>query len=316
MAYTLQQVIASVRELSFDRFVTPSFLIGAAGKENRYLTISSTSLKITDKTVPATPVVEVELLFATYPTLGELVNALISNSHGYAVSYAASFISGDACSTLLLLTDRDITIPVAISRTVFFSDSKIIELVKMYMQQILSMSCTEVDNMTDAQLNTFIQTLIGERPKHMCLWVAWWLVDYRRMYEMAGMSLGQSTFSNTGTNTLIGAYSSNAAVDVTIGDVFRLSEQQNAGNNEGQTPWQVGADNVLGDADTFWYKLQLWIRSTVEQMFGDYSLRKDTVMVGIIDLQVDQNFYAYFDNYPYTISPLSREILSSMEWSH
>jgi hypothetical protein len=54
----------------------------------------------------------------------------------------------------------------------------------------------------------------------------------------------------------------------------------------------------------------LYLRGLLEETFGDYSLRKDNVIPGYIQLQRELDFREYFDSYPFTLSPLSRGILS------
>ena len=148
----------------------------------------------------------------------------------------------------------------------------------------------------------------------MALWISYWLVDNRRVYEMAGEFLGQSTYAFSGEAGMMGIMEESSNIHVSIGDVFSIDDPVQQHYNEGEQPWRVGADNVLGDAHSFWYKLQLWIRSQFERLFEDWTLRPDTIMMGTTDLHKDTNFYAYYDQYPYTISPLSREIISSMQW--
>ena len=73
---------------------------------------------------------------------------------------------------------------------------------------------------------------------------------------------------------------------------------------------RVGSDNVWGDRYSFWYRLMLYLRGLLEEQFGDYSLRKDNVIPGYIQLIREYDFRAYYDSYPFSLSPLSRGILS------
>lgn len=311
----LADVLSSSRELSLDRFVTPTFFI--TGKySGLFLTITDTYLSIWDKSNsdPAKHAEVVHVSFITYPTLDSLLGILISAySSIIGISYSASFVANDSCSTLIPIQSVPITSETALCRRNFFSDAKIMEILTLYFVNALSMDGTEVSNYTAADFDTQIKLFEAQRPKHCALYCAYWLVDNRRMYESAAQALGQTTFSLSGQQGVLGASNVDSDVSIHVGDVFTLNSSRQDGKNTGEEPWRVGADNVLGDANSFWYKLQLWLRSQFERLFGDYSLRPDTVMVGSIDLQKDINFYAYYDSYPYTISPLSREILSSFE---
>ena len=73
---------------------------------------------------------------------------------------------------------------------------------------------------------------------------------------------------------------------------------------------RVGSDNIWGDRYSFWYKLMVYLRDLLETTFGDYSLRKDNVIPGYISLQRELDFRSYYDSYPFTLSPLSRGIIS------
>ena len=304
---TLGEVTTAARELSFDRFVTPCLFIG--GKEGQVIDITDTELIITDN-AGASPVVLTQLDFATYDTIEKITNALIVDTNKYSISYAASYIALELSTSLLTLTASPIFEPIAIYRKNFFGDQKIEDLIERYFQMILGVSCEDAET---ADLEEEIALMTCQRPDHMACWIAYWLVDQRRLFEMAGEMLGQSTASFTGKNGLIGVQEESSDIRVSIGDVFTLNSPAINQYNRGEEPWRVGADNVLGDANSFWYRLLLWLRDKIEQLYKDYSLRKDNIMVGVIDLQRDTNFYAFYDSYPYTISPLSREILSSFE---
>jgi hypothetical protein len=127
---------------------------------------------------------------------------------------------------------------------------------------------------------------------------------------MAGEFLGNTVFTNTGEGGLVSSYDGNANMTIRVGDVFELSKLPAMDFIEGERINSVGADNVFGDATSFWFRLQMHLRLKLESLFGDYGLRPNTVMVGQLNLDAERNWYAYFDNFPYTISPYSREVLS------
>jgi hypothetical protein len=306
---TFADILTSARELSFDRFVTPTFFIG--GATGYTLNVTSEKLQITHP-VGAIPVITpvTTLLFSEYPTLDDILQALMSDAMNYEVSYSASFIGSEPSSSLLPRTGANLSIAVPVYRKYFFSADMVMKLAHMYLEQVIGVRCEDIDVTDD------ISKFRSHRPQHMSLWIAYWLVDKRRLYELAGEIMGQSTFSFSGKSGMIGVSQDGGTIDVNLGDVFRLNDAPTTKFNEGERPAGFGADNVLGDAYSFWYRLQLYIRRQYEMMFGDNALRPDQIMMGTIDLQKDQNFYAYYDQYPYTISPLSREILGSMEWAH
>lgn len=299
---TLADVIRSARELSFDKFVTPALFISQK-QESQALAIDSTKLTISTATV-----VDLELLFSDYPTLEDIVRTLVTA--GYPLSYAASFVGSEPSDSLLPINSTLLDQPKPLYRRYFFSDVEVMDVMRRYLTMNVGY---RYEDAYSVNLTTEVAKLKNAVPHHMALWCAYWLVDRRRIYEYASEMIGQSTFSETGLSGMIGVAENGSSINVNLADVFSITDNPASKFNEGEKSWGVGADNVLGDASSFWYRLQLHIRSQFERLFGDFSLRPDTVIMGVIDLQKDQNFYAFYDQYPYTISPLSREILSS--WS-
>lgn len=255
---------------------------------------------------------KVFLDFVSFPTIKSVTDALNEDLNRFSLSYSASWIPSDPSNSLLTLSSTPISEAIPIFRKYFFSDERVIlRFVQRYFMMVLQVSCAD---MKTIDLETEVSQFTCQRPDHMSTWIAYWMVNERRMFEMAAEMLGQSTFSFSNQQGIVGVSSTNGTVEMSIGDVFRLTDNTNQDDyNERENPAGIGADNVLGDAKSFWYKLELWLRSLLERLYGDYSLRQDNVMMGNISLEKNQNFYAYFDNYPYTISPLAREVMSSFE---
>jgi len=299
MSQTIEDVVKSARELSFDRFVTPTFYVSEK-EAGESITITTTALTITKAAVT-----QLTITFSEYPTLEDVINKLITEQ--YPISYSASYISTEPSNSLLPLSATVLSTPVSVYRRVFFSNSEVLEVLRRYFVMLLGYS---YEDAYDIELTTTFEALgiSNAQPHHMALWIAYWLVDRRRVYEMAAETMGQSTYMFSGMS---GVGEGGVSINTSLADVFSITDEPMERYNEGELAHGVGADNVLGDAASFWYRLQLWLRSQFERLFGDFALRADTVVVGQFDLQKDQNFYAFYDQYPYTISPLSREILSS-----
>jgi hypothetical protein len=301
MAVTLEQLIQGVRELMFDRFSTPVFSFSKVGS-NYTATLTSTNLRVHN----SSNVLVEEFLFSVYPKLKDLVDALIASNQGYAVTYNAYFSDGSLCQFLSPFSAKSLNDEVSLSKKYFFTDDEIKNTIKEYFVYYLDKPCDEIDTMN---LSTDVAALKCPQPHHMSLWCAWWLTDKRRVYEMSAMYLQQSVQTGTGESTTMAYGNGGTRMTVQIGDVFSLEQDNTNQYNEGEAPWRVGSDNVLGDAQSFFYKLQLWLRKKIEDLFGDYSLRSSNVMQSQVRLYKETNFYAYFDNYPYTVSPYTRDIL-------
>jgi hypothetical protein len=302
MAITLAQVITGIRELSFDRFSTPVLFIKKPGS-GYTMTINSTGLII--KT--SLGVTVESFLFSTYTTLKALSDALVASAQSYHVSYNAYFTADAETTMLLAVTNRDISLDQQpIYKKYYYTDNEIMGFIREYYAYILGYPCADLSTL---DLETDVASLNCPRPHHMTVWCAYWAVDKRRLSELASIYLDQSAFSQSGDGGQISSANAGASMNVQIGDVFSLSEEGTQQYNEGEQPWRVGADNVLGDAHTFWYKVSLWLRKKLEDLFSDYSLRSSNVLQSHMKLEKDTNFYAYFDSFPWTISPYSRDIL-------
>lgn len=326
---TLNEIMTAVRELTFDRFIIPAFAIKQMG-ENFFLDIDKTfepimplpepddepveiikgklSLyKVVKQINPDTEVEEdikepiVDLPFMSYPTLEDLMNALIEAN--IIVAYTPYFRGTEPSTVLIQVKDKELTEDYTTFRRYFFSDEEIKDMIRWYYFVVLDIK--DVD-LTDE----IVGKLVRPSEKHMAIRVSYYLVDKRRLYENAANAIGQSftdgsdysgsTDASTGVGT---------TTTVNIGSVFSITEDPSQGYFY-EDYNRVGSDNVWGDRYSFWYKLMLYLRDLLETQFGDYSLRKDNVIPGYISLQRELDFRSYFDSYPFVLSPLSRGILS------
>ena len=301
---TLNEIMTAVRELTFDRFIIPAFAI----KQMSGYFISITPAKGDDlgrlvigKQEKTEEDTEQDMVFefSEYPTLETLMNALIDSE--IVVAYTPYFRGSESASSLIKVTEKSLDEDFTAFRRYFFSDDETAEMIKWYYWKVLDIPNVELNN-------DVIGRLLRPSEKHLALWTAYHLVDKRRMYENAANAIGQSftdgsdyvgsTIENGGTTT-----------SVQIGSVFSVTEDPARGYFY-EDYNRVGSDDTWGDRYSFWYKLMLYLRDLLETQFGDFSLRKDNVIPGYISLQRELDFRSYYDSYPFTLSPLSRGILS------
>lgn len=310
----------AVRELTFDRFIIPAFAIKQMGA-NFYLDIDKTFspetdgdieevikgkltiYKVTDtaETESEEPTKEliVELAFNDYPTLEDIMNALIEAN--VVVAYTPYFRGTEPSTSLIQVKDKELTEDFTAFRRYFFSDEEIEEMTRWYYFVVLDIKDVDLTDET-------IGKLIRPSEKHLAIWVSYYLVDKRRLYENAAKAIGQ-TFTDGSDYTGSSDTTTGTVTTVQIGSVFNITEDPNTGYFYEDFN-RVGSDNVWGDRYSFWYRLMLYLRDLLESQFGDYSLRKDNVIPGYISLQRELDFRSYYDSYPFTLSPLSRGILS------
>ena len=318
-------IIAKIRELSFDRFITPSFFIRARSNATDVtITIATDRLTITKGTTTK------DYLYTTYPTLDTLINALMSDTNVEAI-YAGSFIPSEPTTSLFAKASTNLSTYVPVFRVYYFSTTFIEKWFKEYLRLIINAPIAKYSNATTQDFTDgFADTVAFDynREMHMCLWVAYQLVGDRRLYELASQNLIQSTLGGNPDQLqnldIIDASSFSLTgpgsdIQVQVGDVFTLNEDKNTElgiYNSGEIPkdmvppWGVGSDNNLMDYYSFWYRLQLWLRDRLEMQCGDYSLRKDTVLNGRVSLdpRSSNKFYSYFDSYPWVFSPYLRGV--------
>jgi len=306
---TLNEIITAVRELTFDRFIIPAFALKQiAGKTisiipntkdvNGVVVYGRLSI---DTVTPAEHAVEpIVFDFSEFPTMESLLNALIEAD--IIVAYTSYFKGTEPSGSLVKVTNVSLDTPYTAFRRYFFSDTEIVEKIGWYYWKVLELRNVDLTN------DTLVNLLQRPGEQHMAIWVAYSLVERRRMYENASLSIGQSF---TDGSDYVGSSMATAPVStsVQIGSVFSITENASEGYFQEDFN-RLGSDNVWGDRFSFWYKLMLYLRQLLEETFGDYSLRKDNVMQGHVELTRELDFRSYYDSYPFTLSPLSRGIIS------
>jgi hypothetical protein len=239
------------------------------------------------------------------PTLSDMVDALIDA--GIVVATSGYFIGDELASCLrpgqLTVVGQDTTL----MRRNFFPDATVRRIIVDYYARVLHLRLLPPTLSIPDSLATSIQDMTEYNLGHMCLWVAYHLIEKRRLYETSNEMLGQSNWSD-GTGSFNSGGQPKTSTTVTVGSVFSMTDDNTSGYIDAEFD-RIGSLNTLGDAYSFWYRLQVDLRSRLETRYGDFSLRPDDVMMGKIILEKPLNYFAYYDSYPYTLSPLSRGIL-------
>lgn len=317
---TLNEIMIAVRELTFDRFIIPAFAIKQM-EEGYFVDIDKSFVPETDSETEEVlkgkliiykeavtsgmeseePKKEtiVELPFNDYPTLEDIMNALIEAN--VIVAYTPYFRGTEPSTVLIQVKNRELTEDFTAFRRYFFSDEEIKAMICRYYFVVLDIKDVEL---TDE----IVGKLIRPSEKHLAIWISYYLVDKRRLYENAANAIGQ-TFTDGSDYTGSSDTGAGKVTTVQIGSVFNVTEDPSTGFLYEDFN-RVGSDNVWGDRYSFWYKLMVYLRDLLETQFGDYSLRKNNVIPGYISLQRELDFRSYYDSYPFTLSPLSRGILS------
>lgn len=295
---TQADIIQAVRELSFDRFIIPGIAFKAiAGKA---ISIDPELLVIHTLGNQADVFYSADL--NVLDTFDKLTDDLLQNEIIFA--YTPYYSGVEKCANLIPVTNQSIASDYTAYKRYFFSDASILELIRYYYLSVLNIRLDIVD------LETWIPKIIYPNENHLTLKVAYWVVDKRRLSEVAAQQVGLTYTDGSAYTSSELPGSTTERITVQIGSVFTLEE--NPHNGELTEKFNVlGSDNVLGDKYSFWYRLSLYLRSKLEEQFEDYSLRPNEVISSdsMLD-RFDLNFRSYFDSYPFRFSPISRGIIA------
>lgn len=305
MPLTLTEIQQAVRELSFDRFPVPVFVVKASTGKS----ITNDNLKFEIKTSGA---VDFSSVYTAETTQEQLAYKLIQS--GYPIAYLGNFKGTFPNSDLVAFTGAPLSSNVTLLRKTFYSNDDISTVLLGYCKAILKYP----ESTLVSDLPTILADMDTVTAEHAALWCAIMEVDERRLADFAGAVLSGYFTDGTGLVMSGGLNTSNIwnngdSVTVNIGSVFNMNDAEGGGDiflGGGANPSLPGADNTLEDWASFWWKLFVWLRDKIEQKFGDTSFRKDSGIWSNITLEKPLNYQTYFDSYPYTFSKNTRNIIS------
>lgn len=295
----LTTIINTVRDLIFDRFAVPAFAI--KGIPDAVLNITENELVISKEGSPL-----VTVAFSQYDTLGKVADYLISK--GIVIAHTHYFVGSENPKKFIPVAAKDIDTDFTVFRKNFYSDDVIINEIIRYYYNVLNIRANNTAGDFHS-LENLLPKLISPSERHLVYWVSYHLVDLRRVYEQAA-SIMSGIYTDGSNYEGSGGVSSGVTTTVNIGSVFSIQENPQNGFFY-EDFHRLGSDNIWGDRYSFWYRLLLYLRSKLEEEFEDTSLRKDNVMVSDTILEKPLNFRNYYDSYPFTISPLTRGIIST-----
>ena len=141
--------------------------------------------------------------------MDSLVSALVEDS--VVVAYTPYFKGVETPQALLKITNKSLEENVTIFKRYFFSDDEIKEMIAWYYLVVLSIRGADV---TDELINKL------QRPseRHLATWVAYQLVDKRRLYENGALVIGQ-TFTDGSDYAGSVAGTPSSSISLQIGSV-------------------------------------------------------------------------------------------------
>lgn len=296
---TTTEIVNAVRSLCYDRFPITVFTI------KKSLT---SVLNIGNNITFTNPTLNKAV--GANDTLQTITDAFINNSTTIPIAYAPRYRYDEPVQNNFIpitSTTANVLENTPVQTKSFFHDNSIKIFLKQYFV-IVYQGKTFAD---DAEMDTYIQTLDARAIRHMSIFTAILLVEYRRFYEYAATSFPGALFSDGSGTALTGQEGSSSdgdTVNINVGGVFSLTDDLDDNQDKSNKDISaVGADNVLED-DGFWYKVWLWLRSLLEREFKDFYFRNDNVIEGSIILERPLDYMAYFGSWPFTSSPYVRNV--------
>lgn len=290
------EVISRARAMAYDRFPCPVIYVKKSSSPTWRLKVSSTAVKIED----ATPTEKFAFTLNGTLTYKDLLEDLILDDDLFSV--AASFAySENTVVKDLVPCNVSIGAPAVIAKKYLFDDTEIRDLIVQYLMRygILHCSCST----EDAAIQVELDKVLCDKEFHLIYWLAFHLVEKRRLAEMAGSSL-EVVFTND-EDAFCGGQVANfltqkpiGNLTSSVGDVFSISMDTSNLFNTQEDLSLIGANNVFGD-EGFWYRYQMYLREHIEKMWGDFSLRPSQVMTSDLLLEKSYGDHAYFDSFPY-----------------
>lgn len=148
-------------------------------------------------------------------------------------------------------------------------------------------------------------TLHYMEKRKLILWVAYYMVDKKRMfYASTAEMIRLQSEQDGGLGCSSDGQLKNSEVSITtrIGEVFSVTEKD-ADTGKGFE----GFTDFWGDKFGYFTKLQLYIRSMFEKQFQDYSLRDDCMITQTFTMEKQWQLSAWIDTHD--LSSFTRDVL-------
>ena len=277
---------------------------------NTELGISSSANNLRFKILPTANSVTPDYAY-TYSTnentdtVSNLITDLIGN--GYPVAHTGYFKASEKTSALIKYTKTSLDNNLTFLKRFFLTDTEMTSIVLDYFHIVLALP-----DEVAADLAVDVLELDETTINHLLLWVSIQCVELRRIAEVAVLAASLSFSDDNGLLSGTIVPKQTEQVNVNIGSVFSISDDNTMTSQYFQEDFnRVGSDNVLGDKDSFWFKIFLSLRKKLEGQYQDFYFRDDNAIFGQITLDKNTNFLAYYDSYPYTFSPLARNVMTN-----
>lgn len=227
---------------------------------------------------------EHQIVEGEFDRLYDLVGLLVDKN--VSTEFLIDYVPTD---TLHNLRNFNITLksdePYTIQSKNYFSDEVIESLMLDFFAQYMC-----YDGVPRTTEDMFGQLQYVERRK-LIFWVSFWLLDRKRMLYASAKNLinisngiCDTEYKNTSRDTT-----------VRVGETYTENERV-----EDDGDGLSGFTSLWGDKFSYLTKLQLYLRNKFEILFGDYSLREDSIKMSNLEISKTWQNDAWIDTLSYS----------------
>lgn len=284
------QCIVAIRELTLDLGPVQSFAVRKSSP-GFIFSKSATEIVIGTDTYPIADAA-VAKIYAVLPKL---------LMKGASIDYFVDHVALDYSTALQDFNFTALQIEEATGQTVwrtnYFSQNEIDLVIEDFLNKYVPYDGFE------RTVSSIVNTLDYLDTRKMIYWVAYYLIDKRRMYSAtAEMLQKKNTFTTVVTSDTGNLTTTERTVTMRIGESFTVTEAPSKDDTQ-----LSGFQSFWGDKYDYLTKFQLYLRERFEKLFGDYSLRDNVAVSTTVTLEKNWQPAAYFDTA--ALSPYSRDII-------
>lgn len=284
------QCLAAIREITLDLGPVQSFAVRKASPGFNF-SKSDTEVVIDTDTFPIADAA-VAKVYAVVPKL-LLKNALVD----YYPDYVPLDVTKNLVNFSFVAADLEASTGAKVSRTYYFSTEMIEEVMEDFFNKYVPYDGIE------KSVRDIVNSLDYLETRKMCYWVAYFLIDRRRMLTASAETMvKKNTFLGITTSSTGNLLNTERTVTMRIGESFTVTEAPAKDDTQ-----LTGFQSLWGDKYDYLTKLQMYLRDRFERLFGDYSLRDNVAVSTTVTLEKNWNPFAYFDTQE--LSQFTRDLI-------
>lgn len=295
---TYAQIVTTIRELIFD--VSPVACYSLT-KQGLSLAVDSNGYNFTGDTT-------LSLLFEDNPKFYDMVVKFKQANLSLACVLSLDYIPNEYSNTTTEFTGSLAT-EQTLYRPYYFSEETIVSFMYQYFVKYYDYEYAiywqELVGTTETgELEQMLSDLSLRETYKLILWVSFHLLEKQRMNVSSVSYLkkknGETVDCENEFTNLRKTFSTK------LGDTFTVNE-----DTEADGLGTEGFTSLWGDKYSYLTKLQLYVRTQLEKIYGDFSLRDNAI--NSVSFTLEKTWVANAYNDTISLSPFTKDILHSSE---